>query len=184
MNGDAPAIDESKAQQSLEILRRRAESLAQVEAVDTAAELLELLLFRLGEEWYAVPISGVREIVNDFVLTPIPRVPDFIQGVTNVRGEIVSVTDIAALMRIASDGTWAGRELPSAIIAQTDRCVSAIVVDEIGDILDVPREALEPPLVTLDRSQVEFISGSVYRDGRLIGIVNLDRVLEPIGDNA
>ncbi len=181
---DVPIIRESLAQQSLDILRHRAESLAQAEEAEAVTEMTSLLLFRLGEEWYAVPIPGVREIVNDIVLTPIPRVPEFIRGVMNVRGEIVSVTDIAALMRIASAGPRDVRELPSAIIARTERCVSALAVDEIGDILDVPRASVEPPLATLERSQIEFISGSVYVDGRLIGIVNLDKVLEPIGENA
>ena len=184
MSGETPMIRQSLAQQSLDILRGRAESLAQVEETDSVVEMLGLLLFRLGEEWYAVPIPGVREIINDFVLTPIPRVPEFVRGVMNVRGEIVSVTDVAALMRITSDGSLSEQELPSAIIVRTDRCVSALVVDEIGDIVDVARSSVEPPLATLDRTQVEFISGSVYRDGRLIGIINLDRILEPIGENS
>jgi purine-binding chemotaxis protein CheW len=184
VSSESPIIRESIAQQSLDILRTRAESLALAEDVETTVETMGLLLFRLGEEWYAVPIAGVREIINDFVLTPIPRVPEFIRGVMNVRGEIVSVTDIALLMRIASDGHRFERELPAAIIVRTDLCVSALVVDEIGDIVEVARDAVEPPLATLDRSQVEFISGSVYLEGKLIGIVNLDRVLEPIGENS
>jgi chemotaxis signal transduction protein len=74
--------------------------------------------------------------------------------------------------------------MPSAIIVQTEQCVSALVVDEIGDIIEVRRDSVEPPLSTMDRSQAEFISGSIYVDSRLIGIVNLDVVLEPIGEKA
>jgi chemotaxis signal transduction protein len=65
----------------------------------------------------------------------------------------------------------------------TDECVTAIVVDEIGDIVDVPRDSVEPPLSTLDKAQAEFVSGSVYVDNQLIGIVNLEKVLEPIGES-
>jgi len=68
----------------------------------------------------------------------------------------------------------------TAIVIQNDDCTSAIVVDEIGDILDVPRDAVEPPLSTMDRSQAEFIAGSIFIEGRLIGLVNKDRVLDPI----
>jgi purine-binding chemotaxis protein CheW len=184
VSSEAPYIRESLAQQSLDILRQRADSLAQSDEAEATAEITSLLLFRLGEEWYAVPIAGVREIINDFVLTPIPRVPEFIRGVMNVRGEIVSVTDIAAMMHIASEAKGVGLQLPSVIVVRNERCVSALVVDEIGDIVDVAQTLVEPPLATLDRSQVEFIGGSVYLDGKLIGIVNLDRVLEPIGENA
>ncbi len=182
MNEIDPLVRQSLAAQSLDILQRRAESLAQVDETEATVEMLAFLLFRLGEEWYAVRIADVREIHNDFVMTPIPRVPDFILGVINVRGEIVSVTDIAVLMGITSDGTHRGQELPSAIIVRLERCVSALVVDEIGDIIEVRRDSVEPPLSSLDRSQTEFMGGSVYVDGRLIGIVNLDKVLEPIGE--
>ncbi|KAF0209018.1 MAG: chemotaxis protein CheW [Actinomycetota bacterium] len=179
-----PLIRQSVASQSLDILRKRAESLAQVEEIEATAEMFALLCFRLGSEWYAVRIADVREIHNDFVVASIPRVPSFILGVINVRGEIISVTDTAALIGIASDGVHGGQEMSSAIIVHSELCVSALVVDEIGDIIEIRKDAVEPPLSTYDRSQVEFVSGSVYVDGRLIGLVNLEKVLEPIGEKA
>lgn len=170
---------------SREVLKARAESLAQAENEDVAVQTTGLLLFRLGEEWYAVPIEGVREIYNDYTVTRIPRVPDFILGVINVRGEIVSVTNLGEMMRVPSRTELDADELlPSAIIVATEECVTAIVVDEIGDIVDVPTDSIEPPLSTLDKAQAEFVSGSVYVEGQLIGIVNLNKVLEPIGETA
>lgn len=176
-------LEELRSSQAQEVLRRRAESLAQTEQELGAIALAGLLLFRLGEEWYAVPIEGVREIYNEYSVTRIPRVPDFIVGVINVRGEIMSVTDIATLMRVPSrtEVDLTG-ELPPAIIVASENCSSAIVVDEIGDIVDVPRDSIEPPLSTLDKSQSEYIAGSVYVDERLIGIVNLEKALEPVGE--
>ncbi|MRR13494.1 hypothetical protein EG835_13815 [bacterium] len=168
-----------------EILRRRAESLAQTQGEEASQETRSLLLFSLGEEWYAFPIEGVREIYNEYQVTRIPRVPEFILGVVNVRGEIVSVTDLGAMMRVPSRAQRSiDQELPSAIIVGNSSCVTAVVVDEIGDIAEVPRGAAEPALSTLDKAQAEFVAGSIYIDERLIGIVNLDKVLEPIGDNA
>ncbi len=167
-----------------EILRQRAASLAQAPVDEATGESTGLLKFRLGLEWYAVPISGVREIHNEYAVTRIPRVPDSVLGVINVRGEIVSVTDLATLIRVPSrseldiDG-----QLPSAIIVANDECVSALVVDEIGDIIDVAHGAIEPPLSTLDKAQAEYMAGSVYIEGLLIGVVNIDKILEPIGES-
>lgn len=167
-----------------EILRQRAASLAQAPVDEDAGESTGLLRFRLGLEWYAVSISGVREIHNEYVVTRIPRVPDSVLGVINVRGEIVSVTDLATLIRVPSrseldiDG-----QLPSAIIVANDECVSALVVDEIGDIIEVAHGAIEPPLSTLDKAQAEYMAGSVYVEGLLIGVVNIDKILEPIGES-
>lgn len=178
-------VDSLKNAQVNEILRRRAESLAQAEDQETSLQTRSLLLFSLGEEWYAFPIEGVREIYNDYMVTRIPRVPEFVLGVVNVRGEIVSVTDLGTMMRVPSRTARALDEvLPSAIIVANDCCVTAVVVDAIGDIVEIPRDVVEPALSTLDKSQAEFVAGSVFIDGRLIGIVNLDKVLEPIGENA
>lgn len=168
-----------------EVLKRRAESLAQAQDEETSLETRSLLLFSLGEEWYAFPIEGVREIYNEYLVTRIPRTPEFILGVVNVRGEIISVTDLGTMIRVPSRTQRdVNGALPSAIIVANDHCVSAVVVDEIGDIVEVPNDAVEPALSTLEKSQAEFVAGSIYVDERLIGIVNLDKVLEPIGDNA
>jgi purine-binding chemotaxis protein CheW len=170
---------------ALEILRRRSASLSQAEEITSAEDTVGLLLFRLGEEWYAARIGHVREIYNEYLVTRIPRVPDHILGVINVRGEIVSVTDIATLMRVPSrQAVDLTAEMPSAIIVDVNDTVSAVVVDEIGDIVDVPITSLEPPLAALDKSQAEYVNGSVHIDTRLIGIVHFEKALEPIGESA
>ena len=58
---------------------------------------------------------------------------------------------------------------------------TAMVVDEIGDIVEVPRDSVEPPVSMIGKAQADFVSGSVYVDDRLVGLVNLGRVLQPVG---
>lgn len=162
------------------ILQRRAESLA-VEQVEEADEQRAgILLFALGEEWYGVRVASVREIYNEYVVTAIPCVPDYIAGVVNIRGEIVSVTDLRAMMGLgrASAGT---EDQPSPLIVVADDTVcTALVVDSIGDIAEVAAESIEPPLAILDRAQADYISGTFYVAGRLVALMNLPRVLTPI----
>lgn len=185
MTAEELSMGSLKNAQVAEVLRRRAESLAQSQDEEASRETRALLLFRLGEEWYAFPIEGVREIYNEYVITRIPRVPEFILGVVNVRGEIVSVTDLGTMIRVPSRTQRDSEDdLPSAIIVANDACVTAVVIDEIGDIVEISRDAVEPALSTLDKTQAEYVAGSVYIDDRLIGIVNLDKVLEPIGETA
>ncbi|NTU70607.1 MAG: purine-binding chemotaxis protein CheW [Coriobacteriia bacterium] len=162
-----------------EVLARRADSLALETFEEEVADRLSLLLFRIGEEWYAVRVGDVREIFQEYEITPVPGVPDFILGVVNVRGEILSVTDSAAIMGLGVvdqgvDG------VPPAIVITNGPVASALVVDAIGDIAEITNQQLEPPITIIDRQQAEYISGSVYLDGTMVGIINIDRVLEPV----
>lgn len=162
-----------------QILRDRAESLARESFDEEVSDRLSLLLFRISEEWYAVRVSDVREIFQEYELTTIPGVPDHILGVVNVRGEILSVTDPARLMRlgaVASDGTVP----PPAIVVKKDDIVTALVVDEIGDIADVPCDAVEPPVSIIDRTQAEYIAGSVCIEDGMVGLVSIEKILEPV----
>lgn len=162
-----------------EVLRRRAESLAQESIEDSATGLIGLLLFRLAEEWYSVRVGNVREIFQEYKITPIPCVPDYILGVVNIRGEIISVTDLAKLTGIGQ--LTVDPEKATAIVIQNEDAITAIAVDEIGEIVDVPSDNIEPPVSTIGKAQAEFVAGTVYLDHRLVGLVNVDRILEPIG---
>ncbi len=184
MGADSRLLNDIHVLKMDEVLRKRAQSLAQAQEEEATDDARSLLLFRLGEEWYAFPVEGVREIYNDCSITRIPRVPEYILGVVNVRGEIMSVTDLGAMIRVPSRTQHTDvEELPSAIIIANEHCVTAVVVDEIGDIAEIPGGDVEPALSTLDKMQAEFVAGSVYIGGRLIGVVNLEKVLEPIGED-
>lgn len=161
------------------ILTARAESLATEHVDEVASDTVSMLRFRLGSEWYAVKVQEVREIFHDYVITPMPCVPSYVRGVVSVRGEILSVTDPAQLMqlgRVDLDGAL----MPPAVVVVLGSAVTALVVDEIGDITEVETDAFEPPIATIDRGQAEFISGTMHDDGALIGVLSVEKVLEPV----
>lgn len=182
MHDDDTSASEQQVQR---ILRERAESLAHVDHEQTVAETRQLLLFRLGEEMYAVGVEEVREIVSGFAITRIPCVPAHVLGVINVRGEIVSVVDLACVLEAGERGARApGEGDDSGIIVRSDDVTAMLVVDEIGDIIEVPVASVEPPLSSLDRAHAEMVSGTVYHEGQLVAIVNLGQILQPIGERA
>jgi len=168
-----------------EILERRAVELSLEAAEEEVSDVISILLFSIGEETYAVDVADVREIFQEYAVTAIPCTPEYILGVTNVRGEILSVTDPALLMglgRIVGDPTHF--EQPPAVVVKHGDVASAIVVDEIGDIVDVASDSIEPPVSVIDRAQSEFIAGTLFVDGTMVGLVNVERVLEPVGAHA
>jgi len=177
---DSPHRSRALSETAEEVLTRRAESLSLQEIDEETSDHLSLLLFRIGEEWYAVGVGAVREIFQEYEVTSIPCVPDFILGVVNVRGEILSVTDPARMMHIGTIEETDGVKPPAIVIAD-DEVATAVVVDEIGDITDVPNGSIEPPVSIIDRAQAEFVEGSVFVGGAMVGLLKVARILEPIG---
>jgi purine-binding chemotaxis protein CheW len=139
-----------------------------------------VLLFALGEEWYGVRVSQVREIYNEYAVTTIPCVPDYIAGVVNIRGEIVSVTDLRVMMGLGRTGDPDAEQQPPLIVIADDTVCTALMVDSIGDIADITADSIEPPLAILDRAQADYVAGTFYVAGRLVALVNLPRVLTPV----
>ncbi|MDA3936189.1 MAG: chemotaxis protein CheW [Actinomycetota bacterium] len=178
VSGEQTLPGKNMSMATAEVLRDRAESLAAEAETHELDDQMGILLFRLGDEWYAINVQDVREIDQEYLRTPIPCVPDFVLGVVNIRGEILSVTDLARMMRIGAVDALGG--IPPAVVVHNDDCVTAIVVDEIGDIVDVSVDSVEPPLSTIDKFQAEFIAGSIYVNGSLVGLLNVARVLQPI----
>ncbi len=163
-----------------EILRQRAESLAMEQGELVEESRTGILMFELGDETYGVRISAVREIHNEYVVTPIPCVPDFVMGVVNIRGEIVSVTDLRAIMGLGNTEHAPGAEQSPLIVVCDETVCTALLVDSIGDIADLATSAIEPPLAVSDKAQADYIAGTFYLDDRLAAVVNVSRVLTPI----
>lgn len=172
------AISGSVVEQAEEILRRRAEALSRSTADDATHERTALMLFRVGGFWYAVPIEGVREIIQNLTVTPIPCVPESIHGVVSVRGEIVSVTDAATFLSVAGNGR--NGRAPIGIVLENDECVTAFVVDEVGGIIDVPATGVEPPLPAKNPDEADLITATVFLGDRLVSLLNVDHILQPI----
>jgi len=178
-NGGSGLWLEGSSADVADVLRQRAESLAQESIDEVKLDLVGLLLFRLDEEWYSVKVQDVREIYREYKIAPIPCTPPAILGVVNIRGEMISVTDISRLLGLERSAM--GFDLAPAIVIHNKEVTTAIVVEEIGDIVEVPQESIEPPLSIIDKVGAQLIIGSVHLDGRLVGIINASSILEPIG---
>ena len=165
-----------------EILERRAASLAVESAEEELSDRISMLLFRIGGEWYAVRLGDVREIFQDYEVTSVPCTPQFILGVTSVRGEILSVTDPAQLMGLGTIQGPSG-ERPPAVVVSSGGVSTALIADEIGDIVEVADASIEPPISIIDRAQAEFVAGTLCVAGTMVGLINVARVLAPIGSS-
>lgn len=160
-----------------EVLRRRAEALARSTEERSSDARTALMVFRVGEFWYAVRTEDVREIIQNLDVAPVPCVPEFIRGVLNVRGEIVSVTDGAVFLGCAAGSI--NRE-SLAIVLENAECQTAFLVDEVGGIIEIPLTGVEPPLPATSHAEPDLLVASVFLGDRLVSLLNVDRILRPV----
>ncbi|MBU1674128.1 chemotaxis protein CheW [Patescibacteria group bacterium] len=140
-------------------------------------KVIQLIVFYLGDEEFGADINQVREIIRAGTVTSIPDSPDFIKGVTNVRGEIAVVID---LKRHFSLRVKENQE-KHIIMTEQEKSLFGLLVDEVSEVLRIPEEDIKatPELVTrIDRA---YISGVLTLENRLIIMLDLSKVLSEEG---
>jgi purine-binding chemotaxis protein CheW len=129
----------------------------------------QLVVFRLGDEEYAVPISKVREVVQYEGATKIPNIPDYMEGVINLRGKIIPVVDLAIKFALSE------RENADecTVILETERGEVAVIVDEVTEVATLPDSAIEPVPDTMASS---FLRGIGKSGERLLIILDIEKI--------
>jgi len=154
---------------------------AMTETAGLDVPLDQLLSLASGGERLAVPIGSVREILEVGRLTPVPRTPDFIRGVMNLRGAVVPVVDLAARLGLRITPL----ERRSAIVVveshagAAQRLVVGLLVDAVYEVLDLASQRMEAvPSLGVAMPGV-FLHGMVHARGGYVAVLNLGQVLDP-----
>lgn len=138
----------------------------------------QYLTFMLRGETYALPILGVKEIIEYHHVTTVPMMPAFIRGVINLRGAVVPVVDLAA--RFGRPST-ANTKRTCIIIVETSNDGDAqdigVVVDQVNAALEIAPDDIEPPPAFGANIRTEFISGMGKVANRFVIILNANRLL-------
>jgi len=138
------------------------------------SKIVEFIVFNLGDEEFAAGIDQVREIIRRGTITPIPDSPDFIKGVTNVRGEITVVIDLKARFFLPLKKEVESKHI---VITEQEKNLYGLMVDEVTEVLRIPEKEIKstPELVTrIDRV---YMSGVITLENRLVILIDLAKVL-------
>ncbi|MHB8857894.1 MAG: chemotaxis protein CheW [Thermoleophilia bacterium] len=140
-------------------------------------DTLPFVVFSLAGETFAVEITRIREIIRIPKVTWVPGAPDLIRGVINLRGNVVAVIDLAAILSLP-----ASVETPKSriIVAETGDQVAGMLVDSVSRVSDIAPSQVEPALRTLDESQRSFVIAQSSQDEKLIGILDLEQIMERV----
>jgi len=138
------------------------------------AKIVQLIVFSLGEQEFGAEIDQVREIIRVGLITPMPDSPDFIKGVTNVRGEITVAIDLKALFVLHTNQEAENKHI---VITEQEKNLFGLMVDEVTEVLRIPGTEIKPPPEVVTRIDKKYISGLATLDNRLIVLLNLAKVL-------
>jgi purine-binding chemotaxis protein CheW len=152
------------------------------EKVEISGDEEQIVSFKLGKETFAVNVSQVREIGKVEDITRIPKMPDYIEGVMNLRGQITTVIDLKKRFGIVA-GT--GRTAQSRIIvAEIGDSQLGIMVDAVEDVMRISRSNISPPPKTLSVGvETNSLTGICKLGDKLVMMLDLGCIMSE-GDKA
>lgn len=145
-------------------------------ATDTA-ETTQFLTFKLSDEIYALDIGKVREVLDLTTITKVPRTPEFMRGVINLRGSVVPVVDL----RLKFGMSLTERTVNTCIIitevtVDGDTTVLGALADSVQEVIELGQAHISAPPKIGTKLKTEFIKGMGRRDDRFIMILDIDKV--------
>ena len=137
-------------------------------------KLLQLVTFTLGTEEYGVDIMRVQEIIRMQDITRVPQMPAFIEGVLNLRGNVIPVVDLRKRFALPTAEQTAQTRI--VVVNVGDR-TTGVVVDAVSEVLRLAEDQIEPPPAVVAVIGHEYLRGVGKVGGRLIILLDLDRIL-------
>ncbi|MGA8149675.1 MAG: chemotaxis protein CheW [Terriglobales bacterium] len=136
---------------------------------------MHIVGFQVGRETYGVPITSLHEIVRVPEITAVPDAPDFMEGVINLRGKIVSVLDLRK--RLGEVQAVSSRRNRILVVEHKGR-LSGLIVDSASEVLKIPASDIEPSPTESLEGRLNCVTGLGKYKGRLIVLLDMAKLLE------
>lgn len=176
MNPDSQQEKKRKQRTTREIqriLEQRAKEVSQSES-DAADEFdqLEVIEFMLGYEKYAIESAYVREVYPMSDFTFLPCAPDFLFGIMNLRGTILSLIDIRKFFHLPVQGM---SNLNRVLVIETEEMTVGILADFIRGVRRISRQEIKPPMTTMGGIRSEYLKGLTREP---VVIIDIEKVMK------
>ena len=130
---------------------------------------MQCVIFKLGEEHFAVETVKILSINDMMTITRVPKAPDYIKGLINLRGSIKSLVDVNLLLNIESK-----KEQNNIIILKVDEEEIGISVDEVEEVIDIDEDKLQ----RLETHNTEaYIKGVIELEEKLLTVIDIEKLL-------
>ncbi|HEX3505232.1 MAG TPA: chemotaxis protein CheW [Xanthobacteraceae bacterium] len=151
-------------------------ALANGGSADAKTSSSQFISFAIGDDQYGVDIMAVREIKGWTAITHLPRQPDYVRGVLNLRGVIVPIIDLRCRF---GQGMTEATPLHIVIIVQIGSKLVGLLADRVLDIVSLDATQVQPVPRVVHSARLDFLSGIVTVDDAMIALIDLANLLSP-----
>jgi len=138
--------------------------------------LMQLVGFGVGRERFGVDILAVQEIIRSTDVTPVPNSPSFVEGVINLRGDIIPVIDLRKRLSLFLADTTVEKNW--VLILSIGNRVVGFIVDNVSEVLKIAEEDIDPPpAIVIAGLENQYIRGVCEIDNSLLIILDFDSIL-------
>ena len=134
----------------------------------------QLVVFKVGAEEFAVDILLTKEVVVPREITPVPDTESFVEGVMNLRGNLIPVIDFRK--RLRARATITARE-QRIVIANIDQRTAGLIVDGASEVIRVSEDMVEPPPDVISELGADYVEGVINLKNRFITLIDLKKAL-------
>ena len=146
-------------------------------SVTEITDTRQYLTFKLGDEVFATDVSKVREVLDFTAVTKIPRTPDYMSGIINLRGSVVPVVDL----RLCFEMSKTEKTVNTCIVVVEmllggESTVIGALADSVEEVIDLEPDQIQPAPRIGTQIRTDFIKGMGKRDSQFIMILDIDKV--------
>ncbi|MFZ5949453.1 MAG: chemotaxis protein CheW, partial [Candidatus Rifleibacteriota bacterium] len=149
---------------------------AEEEEAKEAIEIVQLVTFGMAGETYALEIQQVEAIINMAPITRVPKAPIHIDGVINLRGEIVPVINTRRRLRLPALATSHNNQI-IILSFEEEKVKAGFMVDSVAEVIRLPETSIEPPSRVSESVDIDYLKGVGKLDNKIIILLNAHRIV-------
>ncbi|WP_218353199.1 chemotaxis protein CheW [Alteromonas lipotrueiana] len=141
---------------------------------DSNDQVLQWVTYRLGDETYGINVMQVQEVLRYTEIAPVPGAPDYVLGIINLRGNVVTVIDTRSRFGLPPSDTTDNTRI---VIIESDEQVVGILVDSVAEVVYLKSSDIDSAPNVGTEESAKFIQGVSNREGELLILVDLNKLL-------
>jgi purine-binding chemotaxis protein CheW len=146
-------------------------------SAEQISEMRQYLTFKLGNEVFGIDVAKVREILDFTTITEIPRTPEFMSGVINLRGNVVPVVDLRLCFQMSKTVRTRNTCIVVVeVLLESESTVIGALADSVEEVIDMEPDQIKPAPKIGTQIRTDFIKGMGTRENQFIMILDIDRV--------